>query len=88
MAKLKEWQATIKASQRLGKNPLDSFELNFLFVGSPGELVLEVVPWGQLLCDLCSQAACGCLQLSHNWPLTCHMLHAKLCDNIPKACRQ
>jgi hypothetical protein len=34
--KLKEWQATIKASQALGKDPLSSFELNFTFVGSPG----------------------------------------------------
>lgn len=36
MLKLKEFQATIKASQRLGMDPLSSFELNFLFVGSPG----------------------------------------------------
>ncbi|KAJ9507979.1 hypothetical protein QJQ45_021314 [Haematococcus lacustris] len=36
LAKLKEWQATIKASQRMGKDPLDSFELNFRFVGAPG----------------------------------------------------
>lgn len=36
LAKLKEWQATIKASQALGKDPLSSFELNFTFVGSPG----------------------------------------------------
>ena len=40
LEKLREWQATIKASQRLGKNPLDSFELNFLFVGSPGASVV------------------------------------------------
>lgn len=38
LAKLKEWQATIQASKRLGKDPLDSFELNFTFVGSPGML--------------------------------------------------
>jgi hypothetical protein len=37
LAKLREWQATIKASQALGKDPLDSFELNFTFVGAPGE---------------------------------------------------
>jgi len=37
LAKLKEWQSTIKASTRMGKDPLDSFELNFMFVGSPGE---------------------------------------------------
>lgn len=36
LGKLKEWQAIIKASQGLGLNPLESFELNFLFVGSPG----------------------------------------------------
>jgi hypothetical protein len=36
LEKLREWQATIKGSQLLGKNPLDSFELNFLFTGSPG----------------------------------------------------
>lgn len=36
MQKLKEYQATIKASQKLGRDPLSSFELNFLFVGSPG----------------------------------------------------
>ncbi|KAJ9508188.1 hypothetical protein QJQ45_021542, partial [Haematococcus lacustris] len=36
LAKLREWQATIKASQRMGKDPLDSFELNFRFVGAPG----------------------------------------------------
>ncbi|WIA14243.1 hypothetical protein OEZ85_002779 [Tetradesmus obliquus] len=36
LAKLKEWQATITASQALGKDPLDSFELNFTFVGAPG----------------------------------------------------
>jgi len=39
-AKLREWQATILASQRLGKDPLQSFELNFRFVGSPGETAL------------------------------------------------
>jgi hypothetical protein len=37
LEKLREWQATIKGSQLLGKNPLESFELNFLFTGSPGE---------------------------------------------------
>jgi hypothetical protein len=37
LGKLREWQATIKASQLLGKNPLESFELNFLFTGSPGK---------------------------------------------------
>ncbi|MEW5313864.1 MAG: hypothetical protein WDW38_005396 [Sanguina aurantia] len=36
LEKLKEYQSTITASQQLGKDPLDSFELNFLFVGSPG----------------------------------------------------
>lgn len=36
LEKLKEWQATITASQKLGVDPLESFELNFLFVGSPG----------------------------------------------------
>lgn len=30
------WRATIRASQDLGKDPLESFELNFLFTGSPG----------------------------------------------------
>jgi len=43
LEKVKEWQATITASQRLGKDPLESFELNFLFVGSPGELPLRRV---------------------------------------------
>lgn len=37
LEKLREWQATIQACQRLGKDPLETFELNFLFVGSPGE---------------------------------------------------
>eukprot|EP00882_Tetradesmus_deserticola_P018221 GHRQ01019564.1.p2 GENE.GHRQ01019564.1~~GHRQ01019564.1.p2 ORF type:complete len:101 (-),score=44.84 GHRQ01019564.1:328-630(-) len=41
LAKLKEWQATIAASQALGKDPLDSFELNFTFVGAPGEHLLS-----------------------------------------------
>jgi hypothetical protein len=36
LGKLREWQATIKASQNQGRDPLDSFELNFLFVGPPG----------------------------------------------------
>lgn len=40
LAKLKEWQATITASQALGKDPLDSFELNFTFVGAPGAVLL------------------------------------------------
>eukprot|EP00775_Hariotina_reticulata_P004272 gene4272-4525_t len=39
LQKLREWQATIKASQALGKDPLDSFELNFTFVGAPGDFV-------------------------------------------------
>lgn len=34
--KLKDYQATITASQKLGRDPLAAFELNFLFVGSPG----------------------------------------------------
>jgi hypothetical protein len=38
LAKLREWQATIKAARELGSDPLKSFELNFLFVGSPGAL--------------------------------------------------
>jgi len=37
LAKLRRSEATIKASQALGKDPLDSFELNFTFVGAPGE---------------------------------------------------
>lgn len=37
LGKLKEWQATIRASQRLGKDPPDSFEMNFLFTGAPGD---------------------------------------------------
>jgi hypothetical protein len=37
LGKLREWQATISAAQALGRDPLDSFELNFLFVGSPGK---------------------------------------------------
>ena len=41
LAKLREWQATIHASQALGKDPLDSFELNFLFVGSPGMSLID-----------------------------------------------
>ncbi len=36
LAKLREWEATIKACQALGRDPLDTFELNFRFVGSPG----------------------------------------------------
>jgi hypothetical protein len=44
LAKLREWQATISAAQALGRDPLESFELNFLFVGSPGAR-----PWLQLL---------------------------------------
>lgn len=39
LAKLREWQATISASQELGLDPLDSFELNFMFVGAPGVCV-------------------------------------------------
>lgn len=42
LAKIKEWQATITASQKMGMDPLESFELNFLFVGSPGACVLCV----------------------------------------------
>jgi hypothetical protein len=38
LAKLKEWQATITASQKRGRDPLESFELNLLFTGSPGEV--------------------------------------------------
>lgn len=41
LEKLKEWQATIRASQRIGKDPLESFELNFLFTGSPGRLCVQ-----------------------------------------------
>ncbi len=37
LAKLRDWQATIQACQRLGRDPLQSFELNFRFVGAPGE---------------------------------------------------
>ncbi len=36
LAKLREWQATITACQALGRDPLETFELNFRFVGSPG----------------------------------------------------
>lgn len=36
LEKLKQYQATITASQKLGMDPLKNFELNFLFVGSPG----------------------------------------------------
>ncbi|KAL6759018.1 P-loop containing nucleoside triphosphate hydrolase protein, partial [Haematococcus lacustris] len=36
LAKLREWKATINASQRVGNKPLDSFEFNLLFVGGPG----------------------------------------------------
>lgn len=36
LAKLREWQSTIQAAQALGQDPLKSFELNFLFTGSPG----------------------------------------------------
>ncbi len=42
--KLREWQATIQASQKLGRDPLDSFEMNFLFVGSPGKAWLHGKP--------------------------------------------
>lgn len=38
LARLQEWQATISACQALGKDPLESMELNFLFVGAPGGL--------------------------------------------------
>lgn len=41
MNKLKEWQSTIEMSKRLGKDPLESFELNFRFVGPPGEVPLH-----------------------------------------------
>ena len=37
LAKLREWQATILACQAIGRDPLASFELNFRFVGAPGE---------------------------------------------------
>lgn len=37
LEKLQEWQATITACQRMGKDPLESFELNFAFVGAPGD---------------------------------------------------
>ncbi|KXZ51992.1 hypothetical protein GPECTOR_10g1014 [Gonium pectorale] len=33
---LREWQATIRACQAVGRDPLQSFELNFRFVGAPG----------------------------------------------------
>jgi hypothetical protein len=36
LSKIGEWQATIKASQKMGVDPLESFELNVAFVGSPG----------------------------------------------------
>ncbi|GFH06095.1 NFX1-type zinc finger-containing protein 1, partial [Haematococcus lacustris] len=36
LAKLREWKATINASQRVGNKPSDSFEFNLLFVGGPG----------------------------------------------------
>jgi hypothetical protein len=53
LAKLKEWQATITASQALGKDPLDSFELNFTFVGAPGgTMLVEVLP-----CSSCTYTA-------------------------------
>ena len=48
--KLREWQATIKASQNLGRDPLESFELNFLFVGAPGEISILLV---RAVCGLC-----------------------------------
>lgn len=38
LTKLREWEATIKACQALGRDPLETFELNFRFVGSPGAL--------------------------------------------------
>lgn len=38
LAKLREWQATISACQALGRDPLQSFDLCFTFVGSPGEV--------------------------------------------------
>ncbi|PNH08303.1 NFX1-type zinc finger-containing protein 1 [Tetrabaena socialis] len=34
--KLRDWQATIRACQAMGRDPLQSFELNFRFVGAPG----------------------------------------------------
>ncbi|KAG2423774.1 hypothetical protein HXX76_015050 [Chlamydomonas incerta] len=36
LAKLREWQATIRGCQAMGRDPLASFELNFRFVGAPG----------------------------------------------------
>jgi hypothetical protein len=35
--KLREWQDTIKVARWMGQDPLESFELNFLFVGPPGD---------------------------------------------------
>lgn len=37
IAKLREYQQTIKAAKRLGKDPKTFIEYNFLFVGSPGK---------------------------------------------------
>lgn len=34
--RIKGWRATIRANQQRGRDPLDTFELNFLFTGSPG----------------------------------------------------
>ena len=36
VSKLRELQATIAVSQELGQDPLEHFEMNFLFLGSPG----------------------------------------------------
>ncbi|KXZ57083.1 hypothetical protein GPECTOR_5000g1310 [Gonium pectorale] len=41
LAKLREWQATIRACQAVGRDPLQSFELNFRFVGAPGSWVYK-----------------------------------------------
>jgi hypothetical protein len=36
LAKLQEWRAIIEMAKRTSSEPLQSMELNFLFVGSPG----------------------------------------------------
>ena len=38
LGQLRKWQAIIKQCQKMGRDPLQSVELNFRFVGAPGGL--------------------------------------------------
>ena len=60
LAKLREWQATILACQAIGRDPLASFELNFRFVGAPGEQAPDLGYQGASLgvqCEVLSRPA-------------------------------